>query len=135
MQLNFLEILTLLGVPSLIYYFIVAPYKRYFDFRDRLAKNGIKHSGAILNTDLEKEDYRSTYDELNEWLGEMNVLKNRLLFNGYLSFLKIPSKDGIDEAIKITAFMRNSLGQKRFIVDNFYNYERLMKIFDINQKM
>ncbi|MBD3172480.1 hypothetical protein GF326_08410 [Candidatus Bathyarchaeota archaeon] len=74
-----------------------------------------------------------TSDELDEWLGEMNVLKNRLHFNGRLSFLKIPSNTEIDEAIKKTAFMRNTLGKREFIADNFHNYQRLMEIFNINQ--
>lgn len=93
----------------------------------------MKHSSTILNTGLPSEEYKETFNELNEWLGEMNVLKNRLKLNEYLSFLGIPSDDELQEAIENTAFMRNALGRQKYFVDSYHKYNRLMEIFNINQ--
>lgn len=120
-------------IVGLLNHFIVSPYRNYYAFRDELTRGGMRLSGIILNTGLPKETYNQAFDEINEWLGEMNVIKNRLLLNNYLSRLGIPSDDEIDEAIGLTAFIRNALGQQRFIVDIFNNYNRIMEIYDINQ--
>ena len=132
-----LELIRNLGIPSLIvgilYFFIVKPYHLYYNFRDYLTKSAMKHSSTILNTGLPSEEYKETFNELNEWLGEMNVLKNRLKLNEYLSFLGIPSDDELQEAIENTAFMRNALGRQKYFVDSYHKYNRLMEIFNINQ--
>lgn len=116
-----------------IHYFIIIPYLNYFNFRDELTRSGMKISGIILNTNLPQEEYKKAYDEINIWLGEINVIKNRLKFNNHLSRFGIPSKNEIDEAIKCAAFIRNTLGKQDHIVDIFHSYNRLMEIFDINQ--
>ena len=136
-----LETLTELGIVTLILgsilglvnYFIIAPYRRYFDFRDQLPSEGIEISRTTHNINLPQSEYVEADKVMNGWLGQMNILKNRLVLNKYLKRFGIPSKEELDEAIKCTTFIRNAMGQQRFILDIYHNYQRLMEIFNINQ--
>ena len=117
----------------LLFYFIFKPYRHYYDFRNNLTRSGIKFSSTFLLVGSSKGEFEKATDEVNEWLGEINVLKNTLFLNNHLSIIGIPSKEELDEAIACAAFIRNAMGRKEYVVEVFHKYERLMQIFRINQ--
>ncbi|MCW4049603.1 MAG: hypothetical protein NWE89_07680 [Candidatus Bathyarchaeota archaeon] len=116
-----------------IMFFIVNPYRRYYAFRDTLASSAIRHSYIIYNIDLAPMSYTKAQDEINGWIGEINVIRNKLILNNYLSRFRIPSSFELEEALKMAIFIRNTLNQKEHIIETHESYQRLMEIFDINQ--
>ena len=125
----------IIGSPiyARIYFFYVRPYRHYFNFRDELTRSGMKISHITHNTSLSQLQYDLAFDEISNWLGEINIIKNKLQFNNLLTRFGIPSNEELDEAIRCAVFIRNDLGQQDKIVDTINNYQRLMEIFDINQ--